>query len=241
MGIFGAVLLFVSLIIVYVLIAEVFTVLFRLTGLTEEKVRFQVISLLTNSGYTTEESELVTQIVFRRKLARIIMMFGYAFTVTIVSSVVNIFLAAKLTDINNIILSAPWPLLLIVLVVIFRRNRKVRSWFDRKIQSIGAKLMFHNDENRLLLLDTYGSMAMAEVYAARLSARLKNVRVADAMLRDDNILVMLKRTSDGTPERVDGGTVMNEGDTFILFGPLERIREVFLIATDSERTSECDE
>lgn len=37
-------------ILVYILINEIFTVLFRLTGLTEDKAKFQVTSMLTNSG-----------------------------------------------------------------------------------------------------------------------------------------------------------------------------------------------
>lgn len=103
MGLIGAVLLFFLFILVYVMIAEIFTVLFRLTGLTEEKAKFQVISMLTNSGYTTQESEVIATSKIRRKLAQITMVFGYAFTVTIVSSVVNIFLALKKTQIQHVI------------------------------------------------------------------------------------------------------------------------------------------
>ena len=48
--------LFTFMIIVYWIISELFTILFRLTGLPDEKARFQVISLLTGSGFTTRES-----------------------------------------------------------------------------------------------------------------------------------------------------------------------------------------
>ena len=83
MNLTGAFILFGIFIFGYMAIAEVFTVLFRLTGLTREKARFQVISMLTNSGYTTSESELITQSKVRRRLARLTMLFGYSFTVTI--------------------------------------------------------------------------------------------------------------------------------------------------------------
>ncbi|MFA6709555.1 MAG: hypothetical protein WCR79_07675, partial [Fusobacterium sp.] len=59
--------------------------MFRLTGMSEDKARFQVISLLTNSGFTTSESELILKSKKRRSLAKIIMIFGYTFTATIVS------------------------------------------------------------------------------------------------------------------------------------------------------------
>ena len=70
---------------------EVFTVLFQLTGLTREKAKMQVVSLLTNSGFTTNESEIVMIGKHRRRLAKTVMLCGYSFAVIIVSVLVNIF------------------------------------------------------------------------------------------------------------------------------------------------------
>ena len=75
--------LFFAVAVLYILIIDVFTILFRMSGMTEEKAKFQVISLLTNSGYTTKESELVVDKLVRRRLARTIMLFGYIFSVTL--------------------------------------------------------------------------------------------------------------------------------------------------------------
>ena len=83
----------------YLLICEIFTILFRLTGLTEETARFQVISMLTNCGFTTIESELITSSRKRRKLAFITILFGYIFSVTIVSMAINFFM--RLNDGNS--------------------------------------------------------------------------------------------------------------------------------------------
>lgn len=121
MGLIGAVLLFVLFILVYVMIAEIFAVLFRLTGLTEDKAKFQVISMLTNSGYTTQESEIITKSKIRRKLARVTMIFGYAFTVTIVSSVVNIFLQFKKTQIQQVIWIIGILCVFVILLYFFRK------------------------------------------------------------------------------------------------------------------------
>lgn len=162
MGLFGAVLLFAALILFYVIIADVFTVLFRMTGLTEEKARFQVVSLLTNSGYTTRESELVASSKQRRRLARFIMIFGYAFTVTIVSSVVNIFLTMKLVSVENILAALPWPLLLLLLLLYFRKSSSLRRKFDDFISRRADRRMFRQDENHMVLLDEYGSMVIAQ-------------------------------------------------------------------------------
>ena len=66
--------LFFAVAVAYILIIDIFTILFRMSGMTEEKAKFQVISLLTNSGYTTKESELVVSKLLRRKLARTVML-----------------------------------------------------------------------------------------------------------------------------------------------------------------------
>jgi Trk-type K+ transport system membrane component len=55
------ILYFLLSIVIFLIVVEVITVLFKLTGLSEEKARFQVISLLTGSGFTTKEAELITQ------------------------------------------------------------------------------------------------------------------------------------------------------------------------------------
>ena len=53
MNIYLALLLFSFIILLYWVITELFTFFFRLTGLPAEKARFQVISLLTGTGFTT--------------------------------------------------------------------------------------------------------------------------------------------------------------------------------------------
>ena len=71
MNIYLALLLFSFIILLYWVITELFTFFFRLTGLPVEKARFQVISLLTGTGFTTRESEMVLSSRRRRRLARV--------------------------------------------------------------------------------------------------------------------------------------------------------------------------
>ena len=66
MNIYLALSLFSLIIMLYWVMSELFTMLFRFTGLPEEKARFQVISLLTSSGFTTRESEMIISTKSRR-------------------------------------------------------------------------------------------------------------------------------------------------------------------------------
>jgi hypothetical protein len=76
--------------IIFLLIVEFFCIMLRLTGLTEDKSKFQVISLLTASGFTTKESELITQHPKRRKIAQYLMILGYAGLATFISFLATI-------------------------------------------------------------------------------------------------------------------------------------------------------
>jgi hypothetical protein len=86
--------LLVYLIIILVVI-EIFVVLFRLTGLKVEVSRFQVISMMTGTGFTTRESELILGHPIRRKLAAFLILFG-AFSLAVIISSISQFLSKGL-------------------------------------------------------------------------------------------------------------------------------------------------
>ena len=66
MNLFLASLLFSVIILIYWIILELFTVMFRITGLPDDKARFQVLSLLTGAGFTTRESESILSLNLHR-------------------------------------------------------------------------------------------------------------------------------------------------------------------------------
>ena len=70
MNIYLALLLFSFVVLLYWVITELFTFFFRLTGLPAERARFQVISLLTGTGFTTRESEIILSSRRRRRLCQ---------------------------------------------------------------------------------------------------------------------------------------------------------------------------
>ena len=112
-------LLFSLIILVYWVITELFTFFFRLTGLPDERARFQVLSLLTGTGFTTRESELILASRRRRRLARVTMLFGYVFNITIVSALVNVFLSMKLVNFGTQYIGILIPLVTVGIIFIF--------------------------------------------------------------------------------------------------------------------------
>ena len=127
MNIYISLLLFSFIILIYFVITELFTFFFRFTGLPAEKARFQVISLLTGTGFTTRESEMILSSRRRRRLARVTMLFGYVFNITIVSAFINVFLSMTGTQAETRFVGLLIPMGTIVLIFIFMRVPKIHA------------------------------------------------------------------------------------------------------------------
>ena len=132
MNVYMAFSLFSLMILLYWIITELFAIFFRFTGLPDEKARFQVISLLTGCGFTTRESEMILTNRPRRRLARITMLFGYVFNITIVSAFVNVFLSLKMAQVGNYAPAVLIPLGVMAIILVFIRVPAVHAWGDQQ-------------------------------------------------------------------------------------------------------------
>ena len=188
-----ALLLFSFIILLYWVITEVFTFIFRLTGLPAEKARFQVISLLTGCGFTTRESEMFLSSRRRRRLARITMLFGYVFNVTIVSAFINVFLSMKLVQVGYEFLSLLIPLAAVAVIFIFMRVPKIHAWGDNLLRHTADRIFDRQETfNAVMLVDYIGSDSIAQVTIRHIPDEYRGLTLAETKLRaDTGISVML--------------------------------------------------
>ncbi len=227
MNIYLALTLFSIIILVYWVISELFAMLFRFTGLPDEKARFQVISLLTGCGFTTHESELLLTSKSRRRLARITMLFGYVFNITIVSVFINVFLSLKLTDFKNYF-SILIPIFAAAIIITFMRVPNVRAWGDRIIERIAGRLTRRDSSNSVLLLDYIGEDSISQVTLYEVPAALRDVPLSETGLKQElNILVMLVEHKGEKPEPATAQTVFLPEDKLTVFGDYRTISKVF--------------
>ena len=70
MSLTSSIFLIITVFLIYYVLIHIYTLFLRVTGLTKEKARFQSISLLTNAGFTTSESEIITLERRRRAIAK---------------------------------------------------------------------------------------------------------------------------------------------------------------------------
>ncbi|WP_245856163.1 TrkA C-terminal domain-containing protein [Paenibacillus rigui] len=80
--------LFILIYLLFIMIVvEISSVLLILSGLNEEIARFQAISMLTATGFTTKESELISRHPIRRNIAMFLILFGVFSLAVLISSI----------------------------------------------------------------------------------------------------------------------------------------------------------
>ena len=224
-----ALVLFSFIILIYWVITELFTFFFRLTGLPAEKARFQVISLLTGTGFTTRESEIILSSRRRRRLARVTMLFGYVFNVTVLTAFINVFLSMKLSQVEHRFFGLLIPLGTAALIFIFMRVPKVHAWEDDMLRRL-ADRVFNRQEtfNAVMLIDNIHTQAIAQVTLRHIPEEYSGKTLAETQLRlETGIMVMLVERKGEMPTPAHADTVFEPGDKLTVFGNYKTICKTF--------------
>lgn len=228
MNIYAAATLFALLILVYLIISELFTVIFRFVGLPEEKARFQVTSLLTGCGFTTRESEMILSTKQRRRLARITMLFGYVFNITVVSAFINVFLSLKEAEVGNYLIGILIPLAAVTLLILVTRIRPIHSWIDKILEKFVGTLIRSDTSNTIMLIDQIGHGTIAQVTIKTLPEEYRGVQLSETGLKEKrNILIMLVEHKDLSIEAPTAHTTFTEGDKLTVYGDYKTICRAF--------------
>ncbi len=228
--------MFVGVALAYILMIDVFTVLFRVTGFKYEKAHFQVISLLTNSGYTTRESELTMSTISRRKLAKFVMMFGYVFSVTVVTVIVNVVMS-----LNTQQAAMLWDSLVIMSIVfiafmLFRKIPFTRDLFNDGVERLSRRFFYRGQENPIIVLDEFAKGVIAEVYIAKMPPDLEGKSLAQLRLNKqfDIHFIFVKRGKT-VVEVAHGDLTLRVGDQALMFGSYQNIKHVFQFSKQDTR------
>lgn len=229
MNLYSALTLFSVTILIYFVIIEILTILFRFTGLPDERARFQVISLLTGCGYTTKESELLLSTRTRRRLARSTMLFGYVFNVTIVSAFINVFLSLKDYQMLQFSYSLLIPAGVAAFILLFSRVPVIRKAGDGVLQKIVDFFIGRDARyNTVELLENLGSGSIAVVTLYHIPDEYKMQTLADMKLRrNTGILVMLVERRGRKPQAAGPDTVFMVTDKVTVYGNYRKICSTF--------------
>lgn len=224
-----AIALILGCILVYIFLIKIYSILFRITGLTKIKSRFQAISLLTNCGYTTSEAEIVTTNKMRRNIAIASMITGYIFSVIIVSLVFNLF---NILSVNS--LKESYETILIVLAIfafllIFFKLPFIRKFTEKLIELIARKIMKKGiKDNVITLLDVYDKDSIAEITINSVPEPFVNKQLAEIKPRDLYNLNILLLKRNGVAQAATKETIIEQNDIVVVFGPIQSIKKLFI-------------
>ncbi len=238
MSLVSSITLIVTVIIIYYALIRIFAVLFRITGLPKEKSIFQAVSLLTNAGFTTGESEIIVSEKTRRHIATAAMLTGYFFSVLIVSLFINLFLSIDFSAISEQIHLLVLEFGGMIAFLLILRIPVVDKAVSKGLDGVTVKLFKKTaKENYISVLDTYGKDAVVNIFLYRVPEFLEGKCIVDTDMRKNYNVNILMYTRNGQNHHVTADTIFSNNDVLIAFGPLASIKDAFLL---KERTDKQD-
>lgn len=223
-----ALLVLLVLIAFYLIFIEIFTTIFMMTGVSHTRSIFQVISLLTNSGFTTNESETIVSSRKRRKIAIFIMIFGNIFNVLVLSVLVNAVITMYKTPSFEFMQAIVVVIIFFAFFIFFKKWTFIKVRFDRLIKKIANRWMYSKKSNPLLVLDNFHEFCIVEIKMVEMPLILKDKTIFESRLSNDyGIRVLYIKRGDENIGYIEDNHCVLLMDRIIVFGPLHNITKVF--------------
>ena len=233
MNLVSSILAIAIAVILYIYTIEVFTVLFRITGLTKEKARFQVISLITCSGFTTSEAEIITTNKRRRRLAIICMITGIIFNVIIISFIINMIGSISSSALSHeLVINIVIILGVAVGIIVISKLPFVAKALEKLTEYFARKIIYRNKhDNTLTMLDLYGKDAIVEIYINVIPEVLKDKTLEESELKSRYRINLLMLKRKNRTIEITNNTVIQKNDEIVVFGARQAIKDLFTYKT----------
>lgn len=194
---------------------RVASVALRLTGLSNSNARFQAMSALTGTGFTTTEAELITNYPIRRNIIAGLMLLGNLGIVSIISTTMISFVRID-ADFQAIATQLAWMVGGTILFFAIMLNPHVDRIMCGLIQHFLKKHTFLGGRRYNRLLQLGGGLSVSEyqffdtkpIPAKQLQARLDGITI-----------LAVKRSSGETLRFSNDLDPIKPDDTLIIFGP----------------------
>jgi len=212
----------VLILLILVFIVEVLSISLKLTGLNIDKARFQVISIITNTGFTTKEAELIAQHPTRRKIAQYLMLLSYVGYAAVIGLVINILQNSYTLIYLTIIIT-----LVLLIILIFVRNKWLATYLERIIEKQLLKRMektnkYRTVEEVLKLNDEYGIVE----FIIEEGSKLKGMRLEQSDLSQRYIQVLNIDRGSHIIHFPRNKLIFQLGDRVTVYGHLDNIKEL---------------
>ena len=219
----AALIVFNLIIIIYQIVIEVFSAIFSIEGIQLDKAKFQIISILTGTGFTTAESELMLATKRRRKLTQTMILFSYIFNVTILSTIVNIFISTTHTSWHEVLIGVILTIINFTILIIFNKSGKIRSIFDKKVKVLAMQFRKRKG-NSISVYDVYGEKCVVEVNLRGLNRKIQDKTPKD-LDKEYNIQILVIKRGEELFTNIEKMEI-KRNDILIVFGNLKNIKKL---------------
>lgn len=186
----------------------------KLTGMPEQNARFQAISALTGTGFTTTEAEMIVNYPIRRKIIAWLMIFGNLGIVSVLSTLMISFIRTD-ANLTAILVQLAWMIGMIIFFFIIMLNSTVDRFFCSIIRFFLEKFTFLGGRHYQRLLQFGGDLSVSE-YQFFTSDSLS---FGEAVAHFEGFTILAIRRSSGITERFAAHIdPIAPGDSLILFG-----------------------
>ena len=234
MNIWLAVSLILAVVSLYMFVIEAFSVAFKLTGMATNKIKFQVASLFTTAGFTTAESELITNDERRRKIAMTCIYTGHIFSVVIMGLIINVFVSlgvGKKVEIDFV----SWYFIVfyvsagVFLLVLFLKIPPVNRRFQKFLEKIAINASKRSrNTNIITVLDYYGKNAIAEIVLNKIPDFANELTLFQMELTKKYSITILSIKRGKRTLEVTKDTMFRKGDILVTYGLINDIQEAFV-------------
>lgn len=231
--------LIIGTLAIYMASIEIYTALFSITGLTVQKARFQVVSLFTNAGFTTLESEIITTDKTRKRIAVFCMISGNLFTCLIIGLITNMMLNLN----KGAQMDSSMTIFIISLIVLgfclFLRIPIINRYEQKLLEAIARAIFKRSDkQNIITIIDNYDKDVIVEVLINTMPKDLQDKQLKEIAFKknyESNVLMIKRngRTIDVLPS-----TIFQKKDRVILFGNKALITKLFIQKVEKEEVQE---
>jgi len=213
-------LVIIVILIILWLVVEVMSILLKMTGLDLNKARFQIISVITHTGFTTRESELISQHPLRRRLISIIMLISYIAQVTLISA-----LFTALNKDESQLINLFYLLLLLSIIIYILYNSK---FILKKLDWIVEKTLSNKvlkDIKKKSIDEVFKTSPGFGVYELIVDDKslICGLELKDSRLKDKMIQVLKIDRGSSIIDFPSADSIIYAGDKLIVYGKISSI------------------
>ena len=235
MSIWLAISLILAVAAIYMFMIEIFSVAFKLTGLATNKLKFQVASLFTGAGFTTAESELITNNDRRRRIAVTCMYTGHIFSVVIMGLIINVLISIW-AEMNTEQMNAKdWYFIVFYasigffLIMAILKIPPINKRFQRLLENIAISTSQRTRHTNIVTaIDYYGRSAVVEIVLNRIPDYAQELTLREMELTKKYSFIILSIKRGSRRVSVSKDTMFVKGDVIVAYGLITDIRAAFV-------------